>query len=288
MQDYLNDLEPPPDTEETTAAVAHLIEKLSQASPQPIAQPSTSFTSAQTARTTETRPLQEDQSSPVSQQPNPQAPVHFPASSSTNPPDNPPDDVLTPNPRPLGGEPLKSPPRSIPLKSLLWGGLGLVGIGATLTLAIATFSRLHAPKPIGTGIAPPMLTGDEFNRPPTPRQDSAAVMAALQALNTNNLEQVRIALADLLDQGDLVGAESVIAVATPGQLMEPNIAFARGRLAWQQMVTGQSPSSVDDALRAWTEAVEAQDDLLEAWAPWVLPTMPSLTTTGLFGPGSGR
>jgi tetratricopeptide (TPR) repeat protein len=55
--------------------------------------------------------------------------------------------------------------------------------------------------------------------------------------------------------------------AIPGsQLLDPDIAYVRGRLAWQQMAAGSTAdTSPNDALRAWDQAVEGRPDFLEAW-----------------------
>lgn len=248
----LTNLEQRQDAEEAASTVAHLVEQLSQ----PQAQPTTAFDSTQIADPSESLLPQADEPSPslVGMLPDPQSPH----------PGHPPIYAGSPGPKPLARGPFQSKPRSIPLKTVIWAGLGLLGLGTSLALALAVFQRPSALEPIRPELSPPTRPGEELDRP-TAIGNSEAVIGALQALNTDNPEGVKTSVEQLLDQGDLVGAESVIAAAAPGQLMEPAIAFIRGRLAWQQMVTGRSPTSANDALRAWSQAVKGQDDFLEAW-----------------------
>jgi tetratricopeptide (TPR) repeat protein len=89
--------------------------------------------------------------------------------------------------------------------------------------------------------------------------------AAIGALAADKPETARKFIDQLLDQGDLEAALAVISTAEPAQLLEPDIAFVRGRLVWQQMVTGLGPGTAFDAQRYWTNAVESNPDFLAAW-----------------------
>jgi tetratricopeptide (TPR) repeat protein len=68
-----------------------------------------------------------------------------------------------------------------------------------------------------------------------------------------------------LNQGDLQSVQAVLGAAQPQQLEAPDLAFVRGRLAWQQSRVEGSETSPNDALRAWLQATQARQDFLEAW-----------------------
>jgi tetratricopeptide (TPR) repeat protein len=91
------------------------------------------------------------------------------------------------------------------------------------------------------------------------------VISAIQALTTDNPATARQFIEQLLDQRDLNAAQSVIAAAPQPLLIDPDIAFVRGRLNWQQAAVGQSGASPNDALRAWSQALDGRKDFLEAW-----------------------
>ncbi|MGF1568145.1 MAG: CHAT domain-containing protein [Nodosilinea sp.] len=152
--------------------------------------------------------------------------------------------------------------RGIPLKWLLWGSGGLIGLAAILGLTVTVLSRLSPnPEPV----QPPASLSPDATGSISSGSDSVAMINALQGLTTDNPAMARRFTEQLLDQGDLNAAQSVLASARPNQLQEADIAFVRGRLAWQQMTTGQADSDPNEALRAWTQATDSQDDLLEAW-----------------------
>lgn len=144
---------------------------------------------------------------------------------------------------------------------LLWGGLGLAGV----VLALGAILVL--------GTRPPAAPdwGDLPTPPATLNPDSAAgssgvvVINAVQALTTDRPAQARRFIEQLLDRRELDAAQSVMATATPDQLLDPDLAFVRGRLLWQQAMLGDSGASPNDALRAWGQALGSREDFLEAW-----------------------
>lgn len=97
------------------------------------------------------------------------------------------------------------------------------------------------------------------------RPSGEATLQALKALNNQDLNRTRRLLEQQLDQGDLRSVQGVLGAAQPQQLESPDLAFIRGRLAWQQSRLEGAETSPSDALRAWLQATQAQPDFLEAW-----------------------
>lgn len=143
---------------------------------------------------------------------------------------------------------------------LLWGGVGLAGVMLALGTILVLGSRPPAVPEVGN--LPP---------PAVPESSGAAgssgvvVINAVQALTTDRPAQARRFIEQLLDQRDLAAAQSVIATATPDQLLDADLAFARGRLAWQQAAVAEAGASPNDALRAWGQALGSREDFLDAW-----------------------
>jgi tetratricopeptide (TPR) repeat protein len=167
------------------------------------------------------------------------------------------------------GSPRWIRPRTIPNNIVVWIGLGLVSLVAMTALAMAVLSRSvnHSSSP--RVITPAPNTGEV---PPTNEpdlnivgRDSAVITAALAALTEDRPETAAKFIHQLLDQGDLEAAASVVGQAQPDQFIEPELAFARGRLLWQGWITGRGPGSPYDAQRDWAAAVKADRDFLDAW-----------------------
>jgi hypothetical protein len=156
-----------------------------------------------------------------------------------------------------------------PPKWFWWGGAGLVGLGAAIGLLIALLPRPQAPTPLSPQTPESILGPSYESTDPTPGfssgSDSVVVISAIQALTTDNPATARQFIEQLLDQRDLNAAQSVIAAAPQPLLIDPDIAFVRGRLNWQQAAVGQSGASPNDALRAWSQALDGRKDFLEAW-----------------------
>ncbi|NMF86186.1 CHAT domain-containing protein [Nodosilinea sp. P-1105] len=160
----------------------------------------------------------------------------------------------------------------------LWGGVGLAGLVAVLGVSLALFSRWAQPPTLVTDPAPSGIDRDSINRdsinrdsidrdrpaPPVPGQNTAVMTSALNAFTTGNLAAARRLMEQLLDQQELATADSVLAAAEPDQLMDPDIAYIRGRVAWQHAAVGSPDYSLNDAQRAWEQAVETQANALEA------------------------
>ncbi|MFQ4134855.1 CHAT domain-containing protein [Nodosilinea sp. PGN35] len=188
---------------------------------------------------------------------------------------------LRPQEPPRPGEPLPRPPEaeeagaavaeplglrphrwSVPSNRLVWGGLGLAGLGAVLGLTMLTLSAIRPP----TGpdpVVPPVAGGGAA--PAT--ANSALLSAALNAIALGRTDTARTLIEQMLDRGDLPTAESAVSAIAPSQLLDPDIAYVRGRLIWQQMrlTSANADASASDAFRAWDQAVKGRPDFLEAW-----------------------
>ncbi|MGB3137238.1 MAG: CHAT domain-containing protein [Nodosilinea sp.] len=148
--------------------------------------------------------------------------------------------------------------RSVSPNLLVWGSLGLAGLGAVLGLTFMTLSTLNRstsgdrPEASGTGQT-------------QPGSDTERLNSAISALALDRTATARNLVEQLLDQNNLTAAASALSTVSQPQLQDPDIAYVRGRLAWQQMIAdpaaGASPS---DAMRAWTDATEGRPDFLEA------------------------
>ncbi|PZV07909.1 MAG: hypothetical protein DCF32_06220, partial [Leptolyngbya sp.] len=145
---------------------------------------------------------------------------------------------------------------------LVWGSLGLAGLGAVLGLATITLTTINRP-PTGDPVEPPMASNDGSASATT---SPALLSGALNAIALGRTETARNLIEQMLDRNDIPTAESAVGAIPESQLLDPDIAYVRGRLAWQQMGVGSAAdTSPSDALRAWSQAVESRPDLLEAW-----------------------
>jgi tetratricopeptide (TPR) repeat protein len=152
-------------------------------------------------------------------------------------------------------------PFVVPTNLIIWISLGLIGLGASLILAIIMLSRAaNVEQPsVSTPVTPELDAGN------VSPNDSPALMNAVAALTVNNTGTARFFIEQLLDLGDYDAAQAAISAASPNQLLDPNIAFIRGRLIWQELARGSGTGSVYDAMRYWGQAVEANEDSLESW-----------------------
>jgi hypothetical protein len=155
-----------------------------------------------------------------------------------------------------------------------WVGLGLMGLVTATALAVLTFSRLNSqgtdhgstPSTAVTPLPDPEAQPGGEPAPNITGRDSAIITAAVGALSEDKPATAAKFIEQLLDQSDLEAAASVIGTAQPDQLMAPELAFVRGRLAWQALGVGhQDRGSLHDAQRYWTTAIEAKPDYVEAW-----------------------
>lgn len=237
LYDWLQDLEQP---EPADAAVTHLVQQLSQPR-----QGDSSNGAAPLLADPAENLLPQAQPVPAALYPSPPTPA--PAAAPAHP---------VPQTWPF----LRR--WAVPPKLLIWGSLGLAGLGAALGLAIITLTSINRPA-VSDPAEPAPVTGNSGG---ASANNSALLSGALNAIALGRNDTARALLEQLLDRGDLTAVESVV-IAIPGsQLLDPDIAYVRGRLAWQQMVAGSTADpSPSDALRAWTQAIESRPSFLEAW-----------------------
>ncbi len=161
-------------------------------------------------------------------------------------------------------EPLRHILLSLPA-SWRWGAMGVIAFGSAVLLGIAL--RPAPSLPPNDGSSPPVYP-DPSPSPEGPISGSGnavIVLQAIQFLTTDRPAQARRALEQLLDQGDLASAQSVLAAAEADHLLDADLAFVRGRLLWQQAILGDQGATPYDARRAWMQAIQAREDFLEAW-----------------------
>lgn len=239
LYDWLQDLPEPGDAD---TAVTSLVQQLSQ--PQP---------SSTNGAVSGDRPLNADPTeSLLPQTPSSHTPL-YPI------PPHPTATIAEPGP-PLTWK----RPRRWALSSnlLVQGSLGLAGLGAVLGLATITLTAVNRP-PTVAPVEPPMVSNDDS----APSKTSPALLpGVLNAIALGRNDTARNLIEQMLDANDLPAASSAVSAIPPSQLLDPDIAYVRGRLAWQQMVVGSAAdASSNDALRAWSQAVESRPDFLEAW-----------------------
>ncbi|MGB3312109.1 MAG: CHAT domain-containing protein [Nodosilinea sp.] len=152
---------------------------------------------------------------------------------------------------------------SVPSNLLVWGSLGLAGLGAVLGLAIVTLSLLNRPTPSPIAVDLPGASGGEVTDPTT---DTALLTSAINSLALDRTAIARTLIEQMLDRTNLATAAAALDTASAPQLQDPDIAYVRGRLAWQQMISAPAVgTSPNDAMRAWLMAVDSRPDFLEAW-----------------------
>ncbi|MBE9139362.1 CHAT domain-containing protein [Nodosilinea sp. LEGE 07088] len=150
----------------------------------------------------------------------------------------------------------------IPAQFMVWCGLGVAGLGAVLGLTLAT--RSIANRPVPPDAVVPATVSEAASSPSAP--SSALLPSALSALALDRTATARSLVEQMLDRHDLTTAAAVVASLDQSQLLDPDMAYVRGRLAWQQMVTGsEADTSAADAMRAWLDATENRPDFLDAW-----------------------
>ncbi len=183
------------------------------------------------------------------------------------------DQPSSPYPAPFKSDPLKTRswlrPIAPPSNLAVWIGLGIVGLLAASALAIVALSRLgnntSPPAVVDSGVNPANPLPEDAAPPNFTGRDSTIMTAALGALAEDKPEVAATFIEQLLDASDIEAAASVMGAVRPEQLLNPDLAFVRGRLAWQQGVTGRGLGSPEDAQRDWSKAVAENPDFLEAW-----------------------
>ncbi|MBE9159061.1 CHAT domain-containing protein [Nodosilinea sp. LEGE 06152] len=237
LYDWLQEVEPP-EVAGANAAVANLVQQLSQPSTHPGDAPLAADLTENLLPQLETSP---------------------PKASYAIPPPEPAPAYKTASVRPL--TPLRR--WSVPPNLLVWGSLGLAGLGTVLGLAIVTLSMLDRPALPPIASDRPGVSADGATQASA---DTALLPSAINALALDRTTSARTLIEQMLDRTDLTAAASALATASEPQLQDPDIAYVRGRLAWQQMISDPAiGTSPNDAMRAWQMATDGRPDFLEAW-----------------------
>jgi len=140
-----------------------------------------------------------------------------------------------------------------------WLGLGL-GVGAVGVAGLALGAGLWLGQgPIGPSDGPPPATDNGAGE-----TVQSLVDRGLAAARDGNLGQVGDTMAALLDRNQLVAARQVLTALPAEQQIEADLAFVRGRLAWQE---GRS-DVIDEVARAWQRAAEQNPDSVENLVAW--------------------
>ena len=151
-----------------------------------------------------------------------------------------------------------------------WGTAGVLALGVAVGLGMALSTDGPQTLPLdANGWGSPVLPNDSQTPSPEGPLSSSGngvvVLQAIQFLTTDRPLQARRAIEQLLDQQDLDAAQSVLAAADADQLLDADLAFVRGRLLWQQAMLGDQGATPYDARRAWSQALQARDEMLDAW-----------------------
>lgn len=163
-----------------------------------------------------------------------------------------------------GSAPRKPTQNWVPFLGWLpWMGLGIigtlmaVGIAMTLVTREGDFSEDPAPPTTETPHQPEEGATDALGD---------LQIAASQAIAVGDNELARQWLEELLEKGDLEGVASALNQASSAHLdASADLLYIRGRLAWQQVAQGPSDAGVEDARRAWQQAVDLNPNSPPAW-----------------------
>ncbi len=178
---------------------------------------------------------------------------------------DPPADFVDPTPAPA--QPFKPqqlwPSWSVPAHILVWGSLGLAGLGAVLGLVLLILPATNRSTPADL----PSATETPISGSAGSTQPSTVLLSsAINAIALDRTATARTLIEQLLDRNALTAAASALSTLAAPQKQDPDMAYVLGRLAWQQIVTdptvGTTPS---DSLRAWIDATQGNPDLVESW-----------------------
>ncbi|MEO1070579.1 MAG: tetratricopeptide repeat protein, partial [Cyanobacteria bacterium J06638_6] len=145
---------------------------------------------------------------------------------------------------------------------IVWGSLGLAGLGAVLGLILATRSITNRPVQMDAAVSTTISSnGSNLSEP-----SSALLPSALNAIALDRTTTARNLIEQMLDRHDLTTAASVVANLDQPQLRDPDLAYVQGRLAWQQWsAQTEAETTPYDALRPWNQAIESRPDFPAAW-----------------------
>ncbi|HTL90188.1 MAG TPA: CHAT domain-containing protein, partial [Leptolyngbya sp.] len=147
------------------------------------------------------------------------------------------------------GSPMKTAP---PHRRQPWIAAGILGITAAIGLGIWGFSSWRA----STAPSPNELIGSINQVNQTPGADvsrsNRLVATATSSLASGNLRPGIDAIDQLLDNGEIVAADTAIANVPSDKLNNSAISFLRGRIGWQSIqINRKSSYKLDDVKGYW-------------------------------------
>ena len=163
--------------------------------------------------------------------------------------------------------------RLIPQRGPLWTGLSVGVISVALVTVFSVWITRHQetlqsrPRPSDLLAGVEELPTRELpnttqmaNRDLTQASTADVTELAIAAFRNGDLEVGQNAMEALFDRGVLSYAQAVFEQMPEELQSDPLVNFLKGRLAWQQVQTGNTDYSVDDARRYWEAAVRDQPD----------------------------
>jgi tetratricopeptide (TPR) repeat protein len=151
--------------------------------------------------------------------------------------------------------PTKTPRRS-------WLAFGILGAAAAILAVWGLFNARSLLSPAPSTVLPDLSQLPNPSNPPTSETGSLTANAT-QSFAQGNIRRGQEAVEALLNQNNLVQAETALAAVPKDKLDNPTISFLRGRLAWQSIQqSGNRTFSVQDARRYWETAVKGKQEPL--------------------------
>lgn len=145
---------------------------------------------------------------------------------------------------------MKKPPRRRP-----WVAVGILGTAVAAVLGVWGFSTWRA----STTPSPSELIDNisQINQSPGVNASRSSSLVALATSNfaQGNLRQGQAAIEELLNNGELVAADTAFQNVPSDKLDNPTVSFLRGRIAWQSVQTRRKDYSLDDAQRYFETAL---------------------------------
>ncbi|BAU11572.1 hypothetical protein LEP3755_20710 [Leptolyngbya sp. NIES-3755] len=138
-----------------------------------------------------------------------------------------------------------------------WLAAGILGTAVAAVLGVWGFSTWKA----STTPSPNDLvdTVSQLGPPPgvNPSRSSTLVATATTSFAQGNLRVGQDAIEELLENGEVVAAESAIQNVPPDKLNNGTVSFLRGRIAWQALQQKRGNYSLNDAQGFFEEALKS-------------------------------
>lgn len=145
---------------------------------------------------------------------------------------------------------MKKPPRRRP-----WVAAGILGTAVAAVLGVWGFSTWRA----STTPSPSDLIDNisQINQAPGVNASRSSSLVALATSNfaQGDLRQGQAAIEELLNNGELVAADTAFQNVPTNKLDNPTVSFLRGRIAWQSVQARRRDYTVDDAQRYFETAL---------------------------------